>query len=135
MAIQFQIQIQPHYIHLTCHGAFNKDSTLNMYKSGLEITEKEVKKVLLIDVRNLGGNPPDIFERFQLAVEFVKIQKSANSHIPVCIIGSHPMIDPHKFGETVAVNRGGTFGVFTDFDEAIAWIEKTRTLKPEDFRN
>jgi hypothetical protein len=33
------------------------------------------------------------------------------------------MIDPHRFGETVAVNRGAQAGVFTDLAAAVAWLE------------
>jgi len=34
------------------------------------------------------------------------------------------MIDLERFGETVAVNRGAIGKVFTDVDEAVAWLEQ-----------
>jgi len=43
--------------------------------------------------------------------------------IRMAIVGSEPYIDPDRFGETVATNRGGDVGVFTSMTDALAWLD------------
>jgi hypothetical protein len=40
----------------------------------------------------------------------------------VAYVGDEPLIDPARFGETVAVNRGALIKVTTDLNEAFAWL-------------
>jgi len=80
------------------------------------------KKSVLIDLRAVKGTPPDIYERFILGVETVKIQRKNKTIVTIVIVGNEPMIDPERFGETVALNRGGIGKVFINIEEAESWL-------------
>ena len=40
----------------------------------------------------------------------------------VALVSNEPMIHPQRFGEVIAKSRGAQARVFTDLDEAMAWI-------------
>jgi len=86
-------------------------------------------------VTRLGGSP-ELANQVSLEAEFWERLTSASiqPHGPLftctavysigSLIGKEPMIDLERFGETVAVNRGAIGKVFTDVDEAVAWLEQ-----------
>ena len=79
---------------------------------------------LVVDTRALGGFPsPDVFQRFLAATEWAE-QKVGR--LRVVMIAKPEMIDPHKFGVTVAVNRGLVSNIFTTETEALAWLDAKR---------
>ena len=43
-----------------------------------------------------------------------------------------PVLDPKKFGETVAVNRGMLIRVFDNPEEALQWLEIPSADNPDD---
>jgi SOS response regulatory protein OraA/RecX len=42
--------------------------------------------------------------------------------VQVAVYGRRPLIDPERFAETVAVNRGAKVKVSEQLDEALAWL-------------
>ena len=43
--------------------------------------------------------------------------------LPLAVLGREPVIDPSRFGELVARNRGMNVRAFTDRAEALRWLE------------
>ena len=71
----------------------------------------------------MSGEPLTI-ERF-LYGEFVAeaVKKLGVEAIPVFAYVLHePVLDPMRFGETVALNRGMNLKVFDDYDSALEWL-------------
>ena len=70
---------------------------------------------MLPDVRGVGGevSTPD---RFDLGVASARIPARA------ALIALPNMIDPERFGETVARNRGADARIFASEAEAVAWL-------------
>ena len=78
---------------------------------------------ILIDGEEITGNPTQ-FERF-LYGEFVAeaVKRLGAETVPVFAYVLHePVLDPMRFGETVALNRGMNLKVFDDYDLAIDWL-------------
>ena len=124
MGIQFEVDVRPDYIYLSCTGVFSNDDLLYVYEKGLTIAEDKKLIAILIDIRVLGGEPPSTMQRFTLGEAVPRLQLEHSSRICLVLVGDEPMIDPERFGETVAVNRGATGKAFTDIDEAVTWLEK-----------
>ena len=61
--------------------------------------------------------------RTRISVGFTRIQRVLDVMIYVCFVGKPPLVDPDRFGETVALNRGATVGVFESLEEGEAWIQ------------
>jgi len=80
---------------------------------------------ILFDLRSLRGSP-SILERFEFASYLVSTFQNKLGErfgaMKMAAVAGAPFMDPHKFGETVAVNRGLNLKVTTDLAEACAWL-------------
>ena len=124
MGIQFEVDVRPDYVYMSCTGVFSNDALLDVFEKGLTIAEDKELMAILVDTRGLGGVPASTIQRFDLGESIPGIQLEHSSRICLVLVGDEPMIEPERFGETVAVNRGATGKVFTDIDEAVTWLEK-----------
>ncbi|HVZ79895.1 MAG TPA: hypothetical protein VHE12_03740 [bacterium] len=90
-----------------------------------EVAAVKAERVL-IDVREVMG-APDIWERFQFATLFATryLAARAKDSIPpshFALLGQEPLLDPKRFGEKVAQNRGLSVRVFLTEPEALEWL-------------
>lgn len=74
---------------------------------------------VLIDSRDLTLSLTD-FDRYDLGVMAV----GPGLGLPIAMVGKPTTVDPRRLGEVVARNRGGNVRVFTDYDEARAWLRQ-----------
>jgi hypothetical protein len=83
-------------------------------------------KRVLFDGRTITGNPQTI-ERFYYG-EFAAFtvaqyqDRGIAPAIPFAYVLKEPVLDPDKFGETVAVNRGMRIRVFDNVEDALKWL-------------
>jgi hypothetical protein len=81
---------------------------------------------LLVDVTALTGFPsPDTFQRFLAVVQWAE---EASGRLRLAMVAPAEMIDPQRFGVTVAANRGLVSNVFPTDTEAFAWLDAKRSL-------
>lgn len=123
-----QVRDEPHRDHLriVIEGEFDVALVPEVSDQVLGMCEKHQASNILVDVRNLSGNPT-FMERFTLASVFATkyIKARMTRKIQPCIfavVGTHPLVDPQKFEETVAKNRGTPIKTFTDLREALMWL-------------
>ncbi len=83
-----------------------------------------VKKLLVSSVGFTGLGPPTTLERFQLGKDFAA---AAGGAVFVAMVARPEMIDPQRFGRTVARNRHMVVDVFTDEAGALAWLRSLET--------
>lgn len=81
---------------------------------------------MLIDCRALSGELSTT-ERYSLgkvvADENTSVAASLpGRHVRVALVGSDPLIDRDRFGETVARNRGAAVKVTYDLESAYRWL-------------
>ena len=105
---------------LRCSGAYDLESAKEMFNQAYRITAQQRFNAVLVDAREVAGSTPSTMERFELGV-FVAEHRA--SGICLALVGTEPILDPRRFGETVALNRGGWGKGFTDFDEAVVWLK------------
>jgi hypothetical protein len=67
-----------------------------------------------------GFSPPDTFARYCLVKQWVA---TAGGRVRLAVVAGAAMIDPDKFGVTVAANRGLSADIFMTEAEAIAWLD------------
>jgi hypothetical protein len=76
---------------------------------------------LLVDTTALTGFPsPDTFQRFLAAVDWAEEARGA---VRLAMVARAEIIDPQKFGMTVAANRGLVSNIFTTEEEARDWLD------------
>ncbi len=82
--------------------------------------EKHSMKLMLVDITGLmqfEGIP--VIERFEIAAYVGETQTRGTR---MAFLLSEKQMMPDKFGENVAVNRGGNVISTTDLNEALEWL-------------
>lgn len=64
--------------------------------------------------------PMDDLDRFFMGSDLAQYWPP----VPLAVVGRHPFVDPRRLGEIVARNRGINVRVFTDRDDALAWLKR-----------
>jgi hypothetical protein len=83
-----------------------------------ECGQRKVQR-LLIDITGLRGfKPPSTFQRYQIASAWAY----AAGPIRIAFVFRPDILDPQRFGMTVAQNRGMSGEVFLDESEAVGWL-------------
>ena len=120
MSIEYQADVRENYVYIHCQRTYKDTDLLALFDEVLQIPGRSDREVVLVDVQDIGGDHPTTMERYKMGV-FI----ADHNYLGVCIVvvGKEPYVDPRRFGETVAVNRGARGKVFTDIDEAVAWID------------
>lgn len=126
MSIQVRGEAYPRYLRIILEGDFDASEIPGTADRILELCGKNQMANILIDVMNLEGNP-NFMERFTLATVFATkyIKARMTQEVPSClfaVVGKHPLVDPQRFEETVAKNRGTPVKTFTDMREALMWL-------------
>ena len=81
--------------------------------------ENAIRRLLVNTVRWTGFDPPRTTERFHLGEA---LAYAAQSKVILAVVARPDMIDPDRFGMTVARNRGLLCDVFVSEPEAVAWL-------------
>jgi len=121
------------YLRIALTGNWDSSSLGPTADKILALCEKHQTREILMDVRNLEGNP-NAFDRFAMATLFTAKYFAARlaNRVPPCrfaVIGKEPLVDRKRFEETVDVNRGLPVKTFTDLEEAEKWLEASRVAR------
>lgn len=125
MSYDLTIEKKDDILWVTATGTRSMETVLGMSKDILTAcVEKKVKKVL-VDVRELEGRLSTI-EGYEISNQhFPKMRDSSKiTHGAIVDIDLKEYEDSYRFFETVAVNRGFMLRIFSDPDQAIAWLKK-----------
>ncbi|HEX8913108.1 MAG TPA: hypothetical protein VF796_12180 [Humisphaera sp.] len=80
---------------------------------------------VLVDTTGLTGfAPPGTVERYLAVTQWAH---EARGRLRLAIVARRDMIDPQKFGVTVAANRGLVSDIFDTEADARAWLDAWRT--------
>jgi hypothetical protein len=127
MALDCRFERMGPLLHATLRGAFTVADAKAAYRGLLDECVAGGAVVVLMDCREVEGDPT-VMERFDFS-EFVALENVAavdagrTAALRVALVGGSPLIDPRRFGETVALNRGAWIKVTTELDEAVRWLE------------
>jgi len=119
------------YLKVSVSGYYSLSEVKKMYTHALEIIiEKELSKIFF-DSFAVHGRITTT-ERFYMgefaAMEAIKFRNKGLENFTVAFYGKEPIIDPARFGELVAKNRGLKIKVTTDIDEALQFLEIQNNL-------
>jgi len=81
-----------------------------------------LRKLLVVTTGLVGFNPPDLATRYFFVKEWARV---ARGDVYVAMVARPEMIDPEKFGVTVAANHGLCGDIFESESEkaALAWLK------------
>jgi hypothetical protein len=83
---------------------------------------------ILADLRKVVGTLTTM-ERFTMGATGAHkyhsaLSKGEVSYCRFSLIANPPLMDPHKFGETVATNRGMPVRIFSSYQDAFNWLQQ-----------
>ena len=127
MAIDLNIGAGSGLLHVMVTGEFSLEEAQRAFLEILEAVTRHNTAKILLDGRELKGEPSTI-QRFLFgeftahAVVRYRKEHSASRALQFAFVLQEPVLDPQRFGETVAVNRGMWVKVFDNPEDALAWL-------------
>jgi hypothetical protein len=114
-------------LRVTVTGEFALAEAQRAFLEILEAVTRHSTAKILIDGRELQGEPTTIqrflFSEFAAhAVVSYRRKHSASHALQFACVLQEPVLDPQRFGETVAVNRGMWVRVFDNLEDALGWL-------------
>jgi hypothetical protein len=135
MSIDLQISSESGCLRVKATGKFSLAEAKRTFLSVVKAVEEHRLGKVLFDGRGLEGKPETI-ERFfygafaaREVAEYAVRNRCASPEFAYVL--HVPMLDPYRFGETVAVNRGMRVKAFSDLEGARAWLGRGETGAPE----
>jgi hypothetical protein len=126
MSMRVDFEPHKHYLRAIVSGDYNLRAAQDIYDQAIKIAVAGGQTRILIDASRVTGTPTQD-ERYMLGLFVAAEQRILASRTPpaevqVAVYGRQPLIDPERFGETVALNRGAKVKVSERLDEALSWL-------------
>ncbi len=118
MAAQLQVKQKVHWVAAELRGTVDVKKVAWRYQQLTELCERFGKKKLLIDITKTRL-PLSTLDKFEIGDNTIIF---ALHQIKVAVVANAEQIDPERFGELVAVNRGANLHIFNDVPSAEEWL-------------
>jgi len=127
MSMELEISPESGFLRVVATGEFSLGEARRTFLEVLEAVAVHQAGKVLLDGRGVVGDPK-IIERFYYG-SFVaratteSFRRGRLSCLPrFAYVLEEPGLDPHRFGESVAVNRGMYLKAFDNLPEALGWL-------------
>ncbi len=120
MEWEIKIHYDLRYLELITRGTADNDSALRMSRIIADVMRKNALTKALIDhraIEKFAGNEAELFNRAKV-IRMTGLSREMK--IAEVVRSEHQ--EPFKFLETVFMNYGFKFSVFSDRDAALKWI-------------
>lgn len=131
MSMRLAIRFEAGLLNVEAGGRFSLREAKRTFLEILEAADLHGTRKILFDGRQVIGHPATM-ERFYYAafaaessIAFARRTRSGAGQFAYVL--REPMLDPARFGETVALNRGMYVKAFDDLEDALAWLRGTPT--------
>ena len=126
MSMSLEIQLEPGYLKVVATGEFSLAEAERTFLEMLKAVGLHQSKKVLFDGRKLTGEPAT-FERFffgEFAARSVAdfVAEGGSPALQFAYVLREPVLDPARFGETVAANRGMNVKAFDNPAQALHWL-------------
>jgi len=120
--MKLEIYPESDFLRTDISGEFSLEEAKRIFLEIVDaVTRYKVNKVLF-DGRRIVGNPKPM-ERFFYGEFVAEAWRGVLPLVPkFAYVLEHPVLDPGRFGETVAVNRGMVVKAFDNPEEALQWL-------------
>src|SRR5215472_4926336 len=133
MSIRQEIHFESGLLTVDASGEFSLEEAQRAFLEMLGAVAQYKAKKVLFDGRKLKGKPQTL-ERFYYghfaATETMRLSNEHRIAPRFAYVIHQPLRDPHRFGETVAVNRGMMVKTFETPQEAFERLKLTPAKKP-----
>lgn len=133
--MRLEIGLEPGFLKVDAVGKFSLGEARRTFLEVLEAVSAHKVTKVLFDGRELSGKP-EMMERFYIgefaaeAVADFADRGMLSRSTKFGYVLKEPVLDPDRFGEKVAVNRGMCVKAFDNLQDAIGWLGITPAHKP-----
>ena len=137
MGLSIRLRPEPGVLGVLATGDFSLVEAQQHFLEIMEAVDQNRVPKVLVDGRYVTGNPETI-ERFLYgefaasAVARYLTEDAARRAPQFAYVLHEPVLDPLRFGETVAVNRGMWLRVFDNLEDAQSWLGLNVTTDARD---
>ena len=134
MGMIFKISAGSGFLHVSATGEFTLGEAKRTFLEVLDALARHNYEKVVIDGRKLTGEPKTI-ERFyygEFAAQAVASFRGVSRASKFAYVLEPPVLDPGRFGETVAVNRGMNVKAFENLEDAFGWLGLAPAKKPDE---
>lgn len=117
-----RVEIRPRYVHVVCSGTIDVNEFVAALHRGLESASSSGRRAVVMDALGVGGTLSTV-ERFTLGDDITHAQRVHGYAAVIAVVANEPPLEPERFAEKVAINRGAIGKAFLDLPEAERWIE------------
>lgn len=126
MTLTIELEPRKHYLRAVVSGTYSLRAAQDAYDRAVKTAVASGHSRVLIDASSVSGAPTQD-ERYRLGLFVAAEQRILAAQTPprevqVAVFAHQPLVDPSRFGETVAINRGAKVKVSERLDEALAWL-------------
>jgi hypothetical protein len=124
------------WLRVVVTGEFSLEEAQRTFLEMLEAVARHHTEKILFDGRDLQGEPSPI-QRFlygEFAASAVARDSRARGRsraLQFAYVLHEPVLDPQRFGETVAVNRGMWVKAFDNPADALGWLSVAPAPTPD----
>jgi hypothetical protein len=121
MSYRLGFEANESFLIATAIGDRSLQTVIDMYKDLLAVcADKKIKKVL-VDVQSMEGHLR-FMESFEFITHYFPNIRNRNIINKCAVVDRKENEDENRLFETIAVNRGYTLNVFSDFNKAVDWL-------------
>jgi hypothetical protein len=104
-------------------GQVSVEQAMQLVTSAIVFAKEQRIHKLLVDISGLGFPSPDLAARYFCSREWAR---AASKELRLALVARPAVIDPERFGVTVARNSGLVADVFLSEEEALAWLKSNQ---------
>jgi hypothetical protein len=126
MSLTVNFESRQHYLRATVSGVYSLRQAQDVFDEAVRAAVAAGHTRILLDASGVTGAPTQderyILGLFVAAEQRILASKNPPIEVQLAIYGRQPLIDPNRFGETVAINRGAKVKVSEQLEDALAWL-------------
>lgn len=119
-----EVRFEGSLCYVSLGGVMNGRRAEQLYRRLLRECVAGGRSRMLIDCRALSGelSTTDRYSLGKVVAEENAAAMAEGAQIRVAMVGRDPLVDPHRFGEMVAINRGAAVTITYDLESACRWL-------------
>jgi hypothetical protein len=136
MGMILRICVGSGLLRVIAAGEFSLEEAQRTFLEMLDAVARHKTEKIILDGRELKGDPNTI-QRFLYgefaahAVARYIIERGVPRALQFAYLLQEPVLDPQRFGETVAVNRGMWVKAFDNLEDALGWLRLAPANEPD----
>ena len=123
--LSVELEPRPGYVYARLSGAFTLESGKAVYRIALDEAARRGQPKILLDASAITGEMT-VNDRLEFGTFVAEEQKRVLPQLPqgsqLAILAVPPIMDPGRFAQTVANNRGARVRASESLQELLSWL-------------